>query len=167
MRHLMSPLDFSREELEQLMDLADDIKIILRITPKSATAKSLQPVFTNQVHVHDFLLKLPCLILAVQFLVSLPLILHQQLKAKVFPTPFASFLLTQIFALCVILKKALHLLHRNVHVFQLLTPVMAVINIPLKHLQIYLLSALTWRNQRPYYRTLRRFKVWPYSSLFD
>ncbi|SFH53110.1 aspartate carbamoyltransferase [Pseudobutyrivibrio sp. OR37] len=26
MRHLMSPLDFSREELEQLMDLADDIK---------------------------------------------------------------------------------------------------------------------------------------------
>ena len=27
MRHLMSPLDFSREELEQLMDLADDIKL--------------------------------------------------------------------------------------------------------------------------------------------
>ena len=26
MRHLMSPLDFSREELEQLMDLAEDIK---------------------------------------------------------------------------------------------------------------------------------------------
>ncbi|MDC7279801.1 MULTISPECIES: aspartate carbamoyltransferase [Pseudobutyrivibrio] len=26
MRHLMSPLDFTREELEQLMDLADDIK---------------------------------------------------------------------------------------------------------------------------------------------
>ena len=26
MRHLMSPLDFSREELEQLMDLADDIR---------------------------------------------------------------------------------------------------------------------------------------------
>ncbi|MCR4694646.1 MAG: aspartate carbamoyltransferase [Pseudobutyrivibrio sp.] len=26
MRHLMSPLDFSREELEQLMDLADDIQ---------------------------------------------------------------------------------------------------------------------------------------------
>ncbi len=26
MRHLMSPLDFSRDELEQLMDLADDIK---------------------------------------------------------------------------------------------------------------------------------------------
>lgn len=26
MRHLMSPLDFSREELEELMDLADDIK---------------------------------------------------------------------------------------------------------------------------------------------
>ena len=27
MRHLMSPLDFSREELEQLMDLADEIKL--------------------------------------------------------------------------------------------------------------------------------------------
>ena len=26
MRHLMSPLDFSTEELETLMDLADDMK---------------------------------------------------------------------------------------------------------------------------------------------
>ena len=27
MRHLMSPLDFSTEELEELMDLADDIRL--------------------------------------------------------------------------------------------------------------------------------------------
>ena len=43
MRHLMSPLDFSVEELDRLMDLAGDIEWPIRTSmPMPVTARSLQ-----------------------------------------------------------------------------------------------------------------------------
>ena len=52
MRHLMSPLDLSKEELEDLLTLASDIEKIQKNTRMSAMISDLPPVFTNQVHVH-------------------------------------------------------------------------------------------------------------------
>ena len=53
MRHLMSPLDLSKEELEDLLTLASDIeKKSKKTTRMSAMISDLPPVFTNQVHVH-------------------------------------------------------------------------------------------------------------------
>lgn len=49
MRHVMSPLDFTTDELEQLFDLAADIEKILRNTHTSVTGRSLQPAFMSQV----------------------------------------------------------------------------------------------------------------------
>ena len=45
MRHLMSPLDFSREELEQLMDLADDIKAHPEVYSEKCHGKKLATCF--------------------------------------------------------------------------------------------------------------------------
>ncbi len=45
MRHLMSPLDFSREELEQLMDLADDIKLHPQSYSEKCHGKKLATCF--------------------------------------------------------------------------------------------------------------------------
>ena len=52
MRHLMSPLDLSKEELDDLLTLASDIEKIQKNTRMSAMISDLPPVFTNQVHVH-------------------------------------------------------------------------------------------------------------------
>lgn len=52
MRHLMSPLDFSVEELEKLLNLADDIGKIPKSTRIPVMTKGLRHCFTNQVHVH-------------------------------------------------------------------------------------------------------------------
>ncbi len=61
MRHLMSPLDLSVEELNQLLDLAGDIeKNPKKNMPMHVMAKSLQHVFMSQVHEQDLVLKLPC-----------------------------------------------------------------------------------------------------------
>ena len=52
MRHLMSPLDFSVDELDRYSTL----RTTLRKTGKSilmpVSAKNSQPVFMNQVHEH-------------------------------------------------------------------------------------------------------------------
>ena len=45
MRHLMSPLDFSTEELEELMDLADDIRLHPEKYAKSCEGKKLATCF--------------------------------------------------------------------------------------------------------------------------
>ena len=52
MRHLMSPLDFSVEELEKLLNLADDIGKILKSMRTPVMIKGLRHCFMNQVHVH-------------------------------------------------------------------------------------------------------------------
>ncbi len=49
MKHLINPLDFSVEETEELLLLAEDIARTAAVTAKSATAKSLPPSFMNQV----------------------------------------------------------------------------------------------------------------------
>ena len=51
MRHLMSPLDFSVEELDKLLDLANDIE---------AHPEKYAHVFTNQAREHVSALKLLC-----------------------------------------------------------------------------------------------------------
>lgn len=52
MRHLMSPLDLSKEELDDLLTLASDIEKIQKNTRMSAMISDLPPVFADQVHVH-------------------------------------------------------------------------------------------------------------------
>lgn len=52
MRHLMSPLDLSKEELDDLLTLASDIEKIHQSMRMSAMISDLPPVFMNQVHVH-------------------------------------------------------------------------------------------------------------------
>lgn len=47
MRHLMSPLDFSVEELDKLFDLAEDIEASPENMPMPVTARYLLPVSTN------------------------------------------------------------------------------------------------------------------------
>lgn len=53
MRHLMSPLDFSVEELDQLLDLASDIEKHQRNMHMPVMAKNWQPVFMNRAQEHD------------------------------------------------------------------------------------------------------------------
>mgnify|MGYP000426467060 CR=1 FL=1 len=60
MRHLMSPLDFSVEELDKLLDLQMISRSFLANMPMHVMAKSLQHVFMSQVHEQDLVLKLPC-----------------------------------------------------------------------------------------------------------
>ena len=52
MRHLMSPLDFSVEELDKLLNLADDIGKNPKNMRIPVMIKGLRHCFTNQVHVH-------------------------------------------------------------------------------------------------------------------
>ena len=54
MRHLMSPLDLTKEELDDLLDTGQrHRKKSSPNTRMSAMISDLPPVFTNQVHVHD------------------------------------------------------------------------------------------------------------------
>ena len=57
MRHLMSPLDFSVEELDQLMDLANDIEKHPEKYAHACDGKRLD--FMNQAHAPVSALKLP------------------------------------------------------------------------------------------------------------
>ena len=59
MRHLMSPLDFSVEELDQLLDLAHDIEKHPENMHMHVTAKSLLLCSMNQARGPDSVLKLP------------------------------------------------------------------------------------------------------------
>ena len=51
MRHVMSPLDFSVEELDKLLTLANDIERTLKNMPMPATEKNLLLCFMSQVPV--------------------------------------------------------------------------------------------------------------------
>ena len=52
MRHLMSPLDFSVEELDKLLDLAQDIEAHPANMHMPVQEKNLQHFFMNRVHAH-------------------------------------------------------------------------------------------------------------------
>ena len=50
MRHLMSPLDFSVDELDRLLDLANDIEKYPNKYAHACEGKKLATCFMNQVH---------------------------------------------------------------------------------------------------------------------
>ena len=53
MRHLMSPLDLSTEELEKILDLASDIEKDPRNMHICVMTSVLPLFFMSQAHVHD------------------------------------------------------------------------------------------------------------------
>ena len=52
MRHLLNPLDFTVEEIDELLAVAHDIEQNLPSMPMSAMAKNWRPVFMSPVPVH-------------------------------------------------------------------------------------------------------------------
>lgn len=58
MRHIMSPLDFSVEELDQLLNLANDIEANPKKYAHACDGKKLATLFMNQAHVPASALKL-------------------------------------------------------------------------------------------------------------
>ena len=60
MRHLMSPLDLSVEELDTLLDLAQDIEKNPKKYAHACDGKNLQLFSMSQVHVHVSAMKLQC-----------------------------------------------------------------------------------------------------------
>lgn len=62
MRHLMSPLDFSVEELDKLLDLANDIEAHPEKYAHKCDGKKLATCFTSQAQEPGLALRLPCLI---------------------------------------------------------------------------------------------------------
>lgn len=88
MRHLMSPLDFTVEELDNLMDLAQDIEKNPKKYAHACDGKKLATLFLNQVHVLDSVMKQQCLISEAVFLVFLLLIPVLQQKGKLLQIRF-------------------------------------------------------------------------------
>lgn len=62
MRHLMSPLDFSVEELDKLLDLANDIEAHPEKYAHKCDGKKLAICFMSQAREPGLALRLPCLI---------------------------------------------------------------------------------------------------------
>lgn len=62
MRHLMSSMDFSIEELDRLFDLANDIETHMDKYSHACAGKNLPPAFMSQAPVQDSVLNQPCLI---------------------------------------------------------------------------------------------------------
>lgn len=60
MRHLMSPLDFSVEELDKLMDLAGDIEANPENTPMRAKGRNWQRSSTSQAPGQGSAMRQPC-----------------------------------------------------------------------------------------------------------
>ena len=88
MRHLMSPLDFTVEELDNLMDLAQDIEKNPKKYAHACDGKKLATLFLNQVHVLDSVMKQQCLISEAVFLVFLLPIPVLQQKGKLLQIQF-------------------------------------------------------------------------------
>ena len=53
MRHFMSPLDFDLDELDKVLDLANDIEKNPAKYAHACDGKICQPYFMNRVHVQD------------------------------------------------------------------------------------------------------------------
>lgn len=67
MRHLISPLDFTVEELDRLLTIASDIEKIRKSTVMPVKARSWRRFFMSQVQEHALVLKRQCLIWAEVF----------------------------------------------------------------------------------------------------
>lgn len=59
MRHLIDPMDLSVEEINHLLDLADDIILHKEKYQEVCKHKKLATLFLNQVQEPDLVLKLP------------------------------------------------------------------------------------------------------------
>ena len=101
MRHLMSPLDFSVEELDKLLDLANDIEKHPDKYAHACDGKKLATCFYE-----------PSTRTRLSFeaaMLNLGGSVHlQQPKAKAFLIQFVLFPAMQIYVQCVIQKKELH-----------------------------------------------------------
>lgn len=105
MRHLMSPLDLSVEELDQLLDLAGDIEKNPQKYAHACDGMKLatcfyEPSTRTRLSFEAAMLNLGGSVL------GLPVqTVHPQQKAKVFPILSESFPVTQIYVPCVIQRK--------------------------------------------------------------
>ena len=107
MRHLMSPLDFSVEELDKLLNLADDIGKNPKKYAHTCDDKRLATLFYEPST--RTRLSFEAAILEERFSVFLLLIPAPHPKAKALPILFALFPVMQISVLCVIRKRVLRL----------------------------------------------------------
>ena len=99
MRHLMSPLDFTVEELDKLMDLANDIEANPEKYAHACAGKKLATLF------YEPSTRTRLRILAEAFSASLlriPVLLPRE---KVYPIRFEPYPAMQISVQCVIQKK--------------------------------------------------------------
>lgn len=60
MRHLMSPLDFSVEELDTLLSLAQDIEAHPDKYAHACAGKNWPHYFMSRAHVRGLVMRLPC-----------------------------------------------------------------------------------------------------------
>ena len=58
MRHLMNPLDLTVEEIDGILDLANDIEANPSKYSHKCDGLKIATLFMNQVHEHDSVLKL-------------------------------------------------------------------------------------------------------------
>ena len=104
MRHLMSPLDFSVEELDQLLDLATDIekhpdKYAHACDGKKLATCFYEPSTRTRLSFEAAMLELGGSVLGFS---------HQRRRAKAFLIQFVLFPAMQIYVLCVIRRKVQH-----------------------------------------------------------
>lgn len=108
MRHLMSPLDLSVEELEHLLDLANDIERNLKKYAHACDGKKIATLFYEPSTRTRLSFEAAMMNLGGKALGFLPLIPVPHQKAKAFLIPFALFPVLQISVLCVIRKRVPH-----------------------------------------------------------
>ena len=106
MRHLMSPLDFTVEELDQLFDLANDIENNMQKYAKMCEGKKLatcfyEPSTRTRLSFEAAMLNLGGSVIGFP---TLPPPRHP--KEKAYRTPSGSFPALRIYAPCAIQKKA-------------------------------------------------------------
>lgn len=107
MRHLMSPMDFSVSELDDLMDLAYDIEMNPSKYAHACEGKKLatcfyEPSTRTRLSFEAAMLNLGGNVLGFQSADS-----SSAARAKVFPIPFVLSVVTQTFVRCVIPRKVL------------------------------------------------------------
>ena len=109
MRHLMSPLDFSVEELDKLLNLADDIGKNPKSMRIPVMIKGLRHCFLRTKYTYTFKLRSShdeSWRKGSHFLLLIP---APHPKAEALPILFALFPVMQISVLCVIRRKVLRL----------------------------------------------------------
>lgn len=109
MRHLMSPLDFSVEELDKLLNLADDIgknpkKYAHTCDDKRLATLFYEPSTRTRLSFEAAMMNLGGKVLGFSSADS-----SSHPKAKALPILFALFPVMQISVLCVIRKRVLRL----------------------------------------------------------